>query len=252
MKLYVLITCGEDIGCIKWGKAMVEEENHPDDMLSKEEEAILRKMKEWMDHDIDAMIKGGCNVSCATLLSIFMEVLGGIAEGTLMELGKEKDRFEGFLRLNWLSKRYKTLNNTLSREKRKGFYEIFRCNLVHSYFFGGLDIENNPKDPTSRLHTDDVPGIREAEDGSGRLIINCNDLAYDIKKARDDLFRIIREGNGKYRENFRTVFKKIQQSLSKKEDEIATELTESHRGYTDLIVEKDGEGLRKEIENRST
>lgn len=188
---------------------MVEEEKHPDDMLSKEEEAILWMMKEWMDHDIDAMIKGGCNVSCATLLSIFMEVLGGIAEGTLMELGKEKDRFEAFLRLKWLSKGYKTLNNKLSREKGKGFYGFFRCNLVHSYFFGGLDIENDPKNPTSRFHTEDVPGIREAEDGSGRLIINCNDLVYDIKKARDGLFRKIREGNGKYRENFRTVLTKI-------------------------------------------
>jgi hypothetical protein len=38
---------------MKWGKAMVEEEKHPDDMLSKEEEALLGKMKEWMDHDID-------------------------------------------------------------------------------------------------------------------------------------------------------------------------------------------------------
>lgn len=231
---------------------MVEEEKHPDDMLSKEEEALLGKMKEWMDHDIDAMIEEGCNVSCATLLSIFMEVLGGIAEGSLMELGKEKDRFEGFLRLNWLSKEYRTLNNTLSRERGKGLYEIFRCNLVHSYFFGGLDIENNPKDPTSRLHTEDVPGIREAEDGSGRLIINCNDLAYDIKKVRDGLFRKVREGNGKYRKKFRTVLTKIQQSYSKKEDEIETVPSESHRGYTDLIVEKDGEGLRKEIENHST
>lgn len=188
---------------------MVEEENHPDDMLFKEEEEILGKMKKWMDHDIDAMIEGGCNVSCATLLSIFMEVLGGIAEGTLMELGREKDRFEGFLRLNWLSKEYRTLNNTLSRKKKKGFYGFFRCNLVHSYFFGGLDIENDPKTPTSRLHTEDVPGIREAEDGSGRLIINCNELAYDIKKARDDLFRKIRDGNGEYRKNFRTVLTKI-------------------------------------------
>jgi len=41
-------------------------------MFSKEEEAILGKMKEWMDHDIEAMIEEGCNVSCETLLSIFM------------------------------------------------------------------------------------------------------------------------------------------------------------------------------------
>ncbi len=101
-------------------------------MFSKEEEAILGKMKEWMDHDIEAMIEEGCNVSCETLLSIFMEGLGGIAEGSLMELGKEKDRFEGFLRLNWLSKEYRTLNNTLSREMGKGLYGFFRCNLVHS------------------------------------------------------------------------------------------------------------------------
>ena len=30
---------------MKWGKAMLEEENHPDDMFSKEEEEILRVMK---------------------------------------------------------------------------------------------------------------------------------------------------------------------------------------------------------------
>ena len=128
----MLIICGEATWYIKWGKARVEEENRPDDMFSKEEEAILGTMKEWMDHDIEAMIEEGCNVSCATLLSIFMAVLGGIAEGTLIELGKEKDRFEGFLRLNWLSKEYRTLNNTLSREMGKGLYGFFRCNLVHS------------------------------------------------------------------------------------------------------------------------
>jgi len=37
-----------------------------------------------------------------------------------------------------------------------------------------------------------------------------------------------------------------------KEDEIATDLTESHKGFTDLIAEKDGEVLRIEIEHRST
>jgi hypothetical protein len=36
-----------------------------------------------------------------------------------------------------------------------------------------------------------------------------------------------------------------------KEEEIETDLTESHRGYTDLVAEKDGETLRIEIENRS-
>jgi hypothetical protein len=45
LKRYMLIIYGEDIWRIKWGEAMVEEENHPDDMLSKEEEAILRVMK---------------------------------------------------------------------------------------------------------------------------------------------------------------------------------------------------------------
>jgi len=33
--------------------------------------------------------------------------------------------------------------------------------------------------------------------------------------------------------------------------EVATDLTKSHRGYTDLIAEKDGEVLRIEIEHRS-
>jgi hypothetical protein len=36
-----------------------------------------------------------------------------------------------------------------------------------------------------------------------------------------------------------------------KEEEIKTDLTESHRGYTDLVAEKDGETLRIEIEHRS-
>ncbi|MEA2090502.1 MAG: hypothetical protein U9O89_07100 [Thermoproteota archaeon] len=36
-----------------------------------------------------------------------------------------------------------------------------------------------------------------------------------------------------------------------KEEEIKTDLTESHRGYTDLVAEKDGEALRIEIEHRS-
>jgi len=36
-----------------------------------------------------------------------------------------------------------------------------------------------------------------------------------------------------------------------KEEKIETELTESHRGYTDLVAEKDGEILRIEIEHRS-
>jgi hypothetical protein len=36
-----------------------------------------------------------------------------------------------------------------------------------------------------------------------------------------------------------------------KEEEIETDLTESHRGYTDLVAEKNGETLRIEIEHRS-
>jgi len=35
------------------------------------------------------------------------------------------------------------------------------------------------------------------------------------------------------------------------EEEIETDLTESGRGYTDLVAEKDGETLRIEIEHRS-
>lgn len=37
-----------------------------------------------------------------------------------------------------------------------------------------------------------------------------------------------------------------------KEEEIDTDLTESHRDYTDLVAEKDGERLRIEIEHRSS
>jgi hypothetical protein len=37
----------------------------------------------------------------------------------------------------------------------------------------------------------------------------------------------------------------------KAEEEIKTSLTQSHRGYTDLVAEKDGETLRIEIEHRS-
>jgi hypothetical protein len=37
----------------------------------------------------------------------------------------------------------------------------------------------------------------------------------------------------------------------KAEEKIETDLTESHRGYTDLVAEKDGEKLRIEIEHRS-
>lgn len=36
-----------------------------------------------------------------------------------------------------------------------------------------------------------------------------------------------------------------------KEEEIETDLTESHRGYTDIVAEKDGKVLRIEIEHRS-
>ena len=36
-----------------------------------------------------------------------------------------------------------------------------------------------------------------------------------------------------------------------KEEKIETDLIESHRGYTDLVAEKDGETLRIEIEHCS-
>lgn len=185
---------------------MVGEESHLDDMLSKVEEGFLKMIEDWMNHDVEAMISGRCNVSCATLLTIFMEVLGGIAEGTLMERGKEKHRFQAFLRLNWFPKGYSSLDNKLYRKKGEGLYEIFRCNLVHTYFFGGLNILNAPEKPTSRCYPEDLPGIREANDGSGRLIIHVNDLAYDIKKARDRLFKEIREKNGECRKKFRKLF----------------------------------------------
>ena len=37
----------------------------------------------------------------------------------------------------------------------------------------------------------------------------------------------------------------------RREEEITTRLTESHRGYTDLVAEREGEILRIEIEHRS-
>jgi hypothetical protein len=136
--------------------------------LDEREEKILKMIDDWMDHDIEAMISGKCNVSCATLLSIFMEVLGGIAGGTLMEERKEKDRFEAFLRLPWRPKQYRTLNNKLSRERDgKGLYELYRCNLVHTFVFGGLNILNEPTKLTSRFLPEDIPGIQEANGGSG-------------------------------------------------------------------------------------
>lgn len=60
--------------------------------LNTREEETLEKIEDWMDDDIKAMISGVCNVYCATLLSIVMDVLGGIAEETLIEEGKEKAR----------------------------------------------------------------------------------------------------------------------------------------------------------------
>jgi histone H3/H4 len=165
---------------------------------------ILMWMKEWMDDDVKTMISGRCNVSCATLLAIFMEVLGGIAEGTLMERGKEKYRFEAFLK--WLPKEYRILNNHLHRTRKEGLYEIFRCDLVHSFYFGVLNILNDPDKPTSRCCRENIPGIQEATDG--RLIIHVNDLAYDIRKARDRLFKAIRD-DATYRNNFRKVLLSI-------------------------------------------
>lgn len=187
----------------------MERKINEESIISKEEERILKVIEDWMDNDIKAMISGKCNVSCATLLSIFMEVLGGIAGGTLMEKDKEKDRFEAFLKLPWLSKQYRTLNNKLYRERGEGLYNIFRCNLVHTFFFGGLNIHNDPDKPTSRCCPDDIPGIQEASDGSGRLIIHVNDLAYDIKEARDHLFKEIRKKDTVYRQNLLKVFANI-------------------------------------------
>ena len=181
--------------------------------LDKKEEKILKRIEDWMNHDIEAMISGGCNVSCATLLSIFMEVLGGIANGTLNDDDpqKSKARFLDFLRLPWVPRGYISLNDKLARESEgdESLYNRFRCALVHSYFFGGLDIFNDPDKPTSRCCPDDISGIQEASDGSGRLIIHVNDLAYDIKKARNHLFKEIRETGNGYRKNFRKVLANI-------------------------------------------
>jgi len=194
---------------------MVEEESHPDDMLSEDEEEILKQIEKWMDNDIEAMIKDGCNVSCATLLSIFMEVLGGIAGGLLMEENKERARFQDFLTLRWVPREYSILDNKLYRKsksegrKKEGLYERYRCNLVHTYFFGGLKIANIPEKTISRCLPDDILGIQEANDGSGQLILCTNALAYDIKKVRDYLFQKIREGNNEYRKNFRKVLANI-------------------------------------------
>ncbi len=45
--------------------------------LDKGEEEILKRIEDWMNHDIETMISGRCNVSCATLLTIYSKGLGG-------------------------------------------------------------------------------------------------------------------------------------------------------------------------------
>lgn len=162
---------------------------------TKEHNLDLDKYEQWMDHDIETLISGGCNISCAAMLGIFIEVLGGFSDlAALNEKGKGKHRFEEFMR-KWLPRGYIKLNDKLVREKGKdkSFYSVFRSSLVHSFYFGKLKVEIDTQNPTSRCLTDSVLGIREADDGSERLIINVNALAYDIKKARDQLFEEIRK-----------------------------------------------------------
>ena len=112
--------------------------------LNTREEETLKKIENWMDDDIKAMISGGCNVSCATLLSIFMEVLGGVANGTLNDDDPEKSkaRFLDFLRLPWVTRGYISLNDKLSRERgdKKGLIDLVdrSLNTFRLIFTGAL------------------------------------------------------------------------------------------------------------------
>lgn len=56
-------------------------------------------------------------------------------------------------------------------------------------------------------------------------------------------------GTGNYYAS--NIFEEANKQL-KKEDEIETDLTGSHKGFTDLIAEMEGDVLRIEIEHRST
>jgi len=109
--------------------------------LDKEEEKILKRIEDWMNHDIEAMISGGCNVSCATLLSIFIEVLGGIANGTLNDDDpqKSKARFLYCLRLPWVPRGYISLNDKLSREREDKKVSTKFFGVISSIHFSLVD-----------------------------------------------------------------------------------------------------------------
>lgn len=186
---------------------MIQNRENSNDSLNEDEDNILIMIEKWMDHNIKTMIKGKCNVGCATLLGIYMEILGGISDGTLSEIDengkfcKEKHNFERMLDL--MPREYRSFNFELSRENNgRGLYEIYRCTLVHAYFFGSLDIKNNPDMPLSRCCNNKI-GIQKSTVNENRIEIHTNDLADDINKVREDLFRKIREGQDSARINFR-------------------------------------------------
>jgi hypothetical protein len=198
---------------------MIPKEQSSNDRLSDEEEKILKQMEGFFDGDVKNMIAIGCNVSCATILGICIEVYGGIAEGTLCKIDKngnfygEKSRFEKFIGLMsegyMKSEGYMSLNNKLSRQNNgKGLYEIFRSTLVHAYFFGSMDIKNDPHRPSSRCCPGTI-GIRLSNEYPNRIEIHTNDLADDIKRTRDTHFENIRTGKGDARINFRAALDNI-------------------------------------------
>ena len=192
---------------------MIQNDIKIENELTSEEERILNTIEKWMDHNIETMIRGKCNVACATLLGIYMEILGGISSGRLSEyrqdegFTKANNNFKQFLEL--LPREYRTLDNELYRDYDIGLYQIFRSTLVHAYFFGNLDINTNSDQPLSRCCPEKI-GIRKSEISENRFELHTNDLADDIKKARDRLFQMIRENEGDYRKNFKNALKNIQ------------------------------------------
>jgi hypothetical protein len=205
---------------------MTQDVQYSENELSKEEEKILNTIETWMDHNIKTMISGKCNVACATILGIYMEILGGISDGTLSEIDesgkffRERHNFQKFLEL--MQKEYRSLNCEISRNvNKRGLYGVYRSNLVHSYFFGHLEIKNDPEHPDSRCCENKI-GIQESKTDIDKYEIHTNDLAADIRIARENLFRMIRKGDGNYRNNFRKAIENVKkiQNLQKEKKPI--------------------------------
>ncbi len=195
----------------------MQKEQNSNDSLSPEEENILKQMEDFFNSDVKNMITGGCNVSCATILGICIEVYGGIADGTLYKTDKngkysgEEGRFKTFIELmseGMKSEGYASLDDKLQRNNKKGLYNIFRSTLVHGYFFGQIKIRNDPKKPDLRCCPDNI-GIQLSKENLNQIEIHTNDLADDIKTTRDKLFEKIRTGEDGSRQKFRKALDNI-------------------------------------------